>query len=115
MARIGLSATGGNPAGLLTWLQRSAVAHRAGVVVAPELEEEGTAVSPDRSEESKAVAVALSAADADIQLDYVPSVASSLSSRRHRHGTSPHSSSSRSARKKGKWGKAAAFAGRAPV
>lgn len=55
LQRIGLSATVGNPAELLTWLQGSAVGQRPGVVVAP-------------------VADVPVAADADIQLDYVRSV-----------------------------------------
>src|ERR1700733_11827231 len=38
LQRIGLSATVGNPAELLTWLQGSAAGQRAGVVVAPETE-----------------------------------------------------------------------------
>ena len=59
LQRIGLSATVGNPAELLTWLQGSAAGQRAGVVVAPE---------------AKAVTTTLPAADADIQLDYVGSV-----------------------------------------
>ena len=59
LQRIGLSATVGNPAELLTWLQGSTAGQRAGVVVAPE---------------AKAVTTTLPAADADIQLDYVGSV-----------------------------------------
>jgi len=59
LQRIGLSATVGNPAELLSWLQGSAAGHRAGVVVAPE---------------AKTVTTTLPAADADIQLDYVGSV-----------------------------------------
>jgi ATP-dependent Lhr-like helicase len=59
LQRIGLSATVGNPAELLTWLQGSTAGQRAGVVVAPE---------------AKTVTTTLPAADADIQLDYVGSV-----------------------------------------
>jgi ATP-dependent Lhr-like helicase len=59
LQRIGLSATVGNPAELLTWLQGSAVGQRTGVVVAPPAAE-GLTAAP--------------AADADIQLDYVGSV-----------------------------------------
>ena len=59
LQRIGLSATVGNPAELLTWLQGSTAGERAGVVVAPE---------------AKALTATLRAADADIQLDYVGSV-----------------------------------------
>jgi ATP-dependent helicase Lhr and Lhr-like helicase len=58
LQRIGLSATVGNPAELLTWLQGSTAGRRAGVVVAPE---------------AKTVTT-LPAADADIQLDYVGSL-----------------------------------------
>jgi ATP-dependent helicase Lhr and Lhr-like helicase len=60
LQRIGLSATVGNPAELLTWLQGSAAGQGAGVVVAPEAKTVTTATLP--------------AADADIQLDYVGSV-----------------------------------------
>ncbi len=74
LQRIGLSATVGNPAELLKWLQGSSAGQRAGVVVAPETAMEGAAVSRTRSGESKAVA-APPAGDADIQLDYVRSVA----------------------------------------
>ena len=73
LQRIGLSATVGNPAQLLTWLQGSAAGQRTGVVVAPEAAAEGMTVGPLRSGESKAVTTALPAADADIQLDYVGS------------------------------------------
>jgi ATP-dependent helicase Lhr and Lhr-like helicase len=59
LQRIGLSATVGNPAELLTWLQGSTAGRRAGVVVAPE---------------AKTVTTTLPAAGADIQLDYVGSV-----------------------------------------
>jgi len=58
LQRIGLSATVGNPAELLTWLQGSAAAHRTGVVVAPE-----------------PTTVTRPVADADIELDYVGNVA----------------------------------------
>jgi ATP-dependent Lhr-like helicase len=60
LQRIGLSATVGNPAELLTWLQGSAAGQGAGVVVAPEAKTVTTTTLP--------------AADADIQLDYVGSV-----------------------------------------
>jgi ATP-dependent helicase Lhr and Lhr-like helicase len=59
LQRIGLSATVGNPAELLTWLQGSTAGQRAGVVVAPE---------------AKTLTITLPAGDADIQLDYVGSV-----------------------------------------
>jgi ATP-dependent Lhr-like helicase len=58
--RIGLSATVGNPAGLLDWLQGSGRGHRPGVVVAPD-----------------AAPVAAGAAGpppGDVELDYVGSV-----------------------------------------
>ena len=75
LQRIGLSATVGNPAELLTWLQGSAAGQRTGIVVAPGLAAEGMTAGRDRSDEFKAVTTALPAADADIQLDYVGSVA----------------------------------------
>jgi ATP-dependent Lhr-like helicase len=75
LQRIGLSATVGNPAELLAWLQGSAAGQRAGVVVAPGLAAEGTTAARDRSVESKVVITPLPAADADIQLDYVGNVA----------------------------------------
>jgi len=59
LQRIGLSATVGNPAELLTWLQGSGAGQRPGAVVAP----------------PAAAGVALPAADTDIQLDYVGSLA----------------------------------------
>ena len=73
--RIGLSATVGNPAELLRWLQGSAEGTTAGVVVAPE-----TASLPDpggrvRPEKSGTATTALPAAGADIELDYVGSTA----------------------------------------
>ena len=73
--RIGLSATVGNPAELLRWLQGSAAGTTSGVVVAPE-----TASLPDpggrvRSEKSGTATTALPAAGADIELDYVGSTA----------------------------------------
>jgi ATP-dependent helicase Lhr and Lhr-like helicase len=73
LQRIGLSATVGNPAQLLTWLQGSAAGQRTGVVVAPETAVEGMAVSPLRSCEPTTVTTSLPAVDADIQLDYVGS------------------------------------------
>jgi len=75
LQRVGLSATVGNPAGLLTWLQGSAAGQRAGVVVAPEAAAGPSAASRDRSDGPEAVTAALPAADADIQLDYVGNVA----------------------------------------
>ena len=75
LQRIGLSATVGNPTQLLTWLQGSAAGQRTGVVVAPQTAVEGMTVGQDRSDESEAATTALPAADADIQLDYVGSVA----------------------------------------
>ncbi len=75
LQRIGLSATVGNPTQLLTWLQGSVVGQRTGVVVAPQTAVEGMTVGRDRSDESEAATTALPAADADIQLDYVGSVA----------------------------------------
>ncbi len=44
--RIGLSATVGNPANLLTWLQGSSAGERPARVVAPELGASGAAVAP---------------------------------------------------------------------
>jgi ATP-dependent Lhr-like helicase len=73
--RIGLSATVGNPAQLLRWLQGSAAGTRPGVVVAPQA---GSLADTDgrvRSEESKTATTTQPAADADIELDYVGSVA----------------------------------------
>ena len=72
--RIGLSATVGNPAQLLAWLQGSAAGQRSGVVVAPGTAAERTTESPVRSDEPKAVTTALPPADADVQLDYVGSL-----------------------------------------
>src|SRR5262249_16639619 len=43
LQRIGLSATVGNPAGLLDWLQGAGSAHRPGVVLAPP----GVSATPD--------------------------------------------------------------------
>jgi ATP-dependent helicase Lhr and Lhr-like helicase len=74
LQRIGLSATVGNPAELLTWLQGSEAGKRPGVVVAPEAVTEGGAVSTVRSDESRTAATASPAEGADIQLDYVGSV-----------------------------------------
>jgi ATP-dependent Lhr-like helicase len=74
LQRIGLSATVGNPAQLLTWLQGSAAGQRTGVVVAPEAAAAGTTVSPVRSDESRAVTTVPAAVHADIQLDYVGSL-----------------------------------------
>jgi ATP-dependent Lhr-like helicase len=74
LQRIGLSATVGNPAELLTWLQGSAAGQRTGVVVAPTAAAEGLTASRVRSSDPKAVTTALPAADADIELDYVGSV-----------------------------------------
>ena len=54
LQRIGLSATVGNPAELLTWLQGSAAGQRTGIVVAPQ-GSGGCAAGRDRSGESKAV------------------------------------------------------------
>jgi ATP-dependent helicase Lhr and Lhr-like helicase len=73
--RIGLSATVGNPAELLTWLQGSGAGQRPGTVVAPSAAVEGTTVATIRSDEVKTAATAPPAADAEIQLDYVGSVA----------------------------------------
>ncbi len=66
LQRIGLSATVGNPAELLTWLQGSAAGQRTGVVVAP-----SSARRQRRSVRTNQAAPRLPAADADIQLDYV--------------------------------------------
>jgi ATP-dependent Lhr-like helicase len=74
LQRIGLSATVGNPAELLTWLQGSAAGQRTGVVVAPGTAVEGMTADRVRSDESTAVTAAPPTADADIQLDYVGSV-----------------------------------------
>jgi ATP-dependent Lhr-like helicase len=73
--RIGLSATVGNPAELLHWLQGSSAGTRHGVVVAPETASLAGADGRIRSGGSKTAAVAQPAADADIELDYVGSIA----------------------------------------
>jgi ATP-dependent helicase Lhr and Lhr-like helicase len=58
--RIGLSATVGNPAGLLDWLQGSGRGHRPGVVVAPDA--------------APVASVASAAGPGEVELDYVGSV-----------------------------------------
>ena len=75
LQRIGLSATVGNPAELLAWLQGSGAGQRQGTVVAPSAAVDGTTGTAIRSGEDKTVATASPAADADIQLDYVGSLA----------------------------------------
>jgi ATP-dependent Lhr-like helicase len=71
--RIGLSATVGNPAELLAWLQGSARTSRSGVVVASDI---GTAAGPSLVADSAAVSVPGRAArpPGDVELDYVGSV-----------------------------------------
>jgi ATP-dependent Lhr-like helicase len=64
LQRLGLSATVGNPGELLSWLQGSGAGKRPATVVAP------SAVMGDATP-----ATGSPAADADIQLDYVGSVA----------------------------------------
>ena len=66
--RIGLSATVGNPAELLHWLQGSSANTRTGVVVAPGTKSGVDTVGTARSVEG-------SAGGADIELDYVGSTA----------------------------------------
>jgi ATP-dependent helicase Lhr and Lhr-like helicase len=73
--RIGLSATVGNPAELIRWLQGSAAGTRPGVVIAPEAASLSDTDGRDRSEESPAATTALPTAGADIELDYVGSTA----------------------------------------
>jgi ATP-dependent helicase Lhr and Lhr-like helicase len=73
--RIGLSATVGNPADLLRWLQGSAAGTRPAVVIAPRAASLPATGSRDRSEKPSAATTALPAADADIELDYVGSTA----------------------------------------
>jgi ATP-dependent Lhr-like helicase len=73
--RIGLSATVGNPAELLRWLQGSAAGTRPGVVVAPEIANLLDTESGDRSEVSPVATTVMPAASADIELDYVGSTA----------------------------------------
>ena len=71
--RIGLSATVGNPAELLHWLQGSGRDARSAVVVSPDTT---PAAGPARAGDSAGGAVPASAAapPADIELDYVGSV-----------------------------------------
>ena len=73
--RVGLSATVGNPAELLHWLQGSSAGVRTGVVVAPGTENVASADGQDRSRESSTASIAQSAEGADIELDYVGSTA----------------------------------------
>jgi ATP-dependent helicase Lhr and Lhr-like helicase len=73
--RIGLSATVGNPAELLHWLQGSSAGTRTGVVVAPGTKSVADTDGRDRSGESSTASTAHSAAGADIELDYVGSTA----------------------------------------
>ena len=73
--RIGLSATVGNPAELLHWLQGSSAGTRPGMVVAPQAASLADTDGRVRSEESKTATTTQPAADADIELDYVGSVA----------------------------------------
>jgi ATP-dependent helicase Lhr and Lhr-like helicase len=80
LQRVGLSATVGNPGELLGWLQGSAAASRAGHVVAPEL----GGIPTDSADALTAgvggpgVPPSVPAA-ADVQLDYVGSVANAAS------------------------------------
>jgi ATP-dependent Lhr-like helicase len=74
LQRIGLSATVGNPAELLTWLQGSAAGQRTGTVVAPVPATGGLTEGRVRSGDSEAVTTSPDTADADIQLDYVGNV-----------------------------------------
>jgi ATP-dependent helicase Lhr and Lhr-like helicase len=71
--RIGLSATVGNPAGLLSWLQGSGRAHRPAVVVSPSVV---PAAGPTRAEDAAGGALpgGTTPPPADIELDYVGSV-----------------------------------------
>lgn len=62
MQRVGLSATVGNPAELLTWLQGAAAGKRPARVVAPHIDEPRTEAHPATHPPS------------DIQLDHVGSV-----------------------------------------
>lgn len=75
LQRVGLSATVGNPEGLLTWLQGSGAGKRACQVIAPHL-----------FEEASETAAPASVPPGDIQLDYVGSLdnAATVISRLHR-------------------------------
>ena len=75
LQRLGLSATVGNPGELLTWLQGSAARERPATVVGPSTVMGVATVSRIRSDDLKTATVGSPAADADIQLDYVGSVA----------------------------------------
>jgi len=75
MQRIGLSATVGNPGDLLRWIQGSAAGIRSGMIVAPDTASPVNADGRVRSEVPRTAATALPAADADIELDYVGSLA----------------------------------------
>lgn len=69
--RIGLSATVGNPAALLTWLQGSGAGKRPGRVIAPELAETGSAPSTGAN---PATVAPVPPPPGDIELDYVGSL-----------------------------------------
>ena len=71
--RIGLSATVGNPAELLGWLQGSARASRSGVVVSPDI---GPAAGPALVVDGAVVGVPgpVAPPPGDVELDYVGSV-----------------------------------------
>jgi ATP-dependent Lhr-like helicase len=73
--RIGLSATVGNPAELLRWIQGAAAGTRSGVIVAPDTASLADADGRVRSGVSRTATTTNTAADADIELDYVGSLA----------------------------------------
>jgi len=75
LQRLGLSATVGNPVELLAWLQGSAAGERPATVVGPSAVVGGATASRIRSDDQDTATIGSPAADADIQLDYVGSVA----------------------------------------